>query len=71
MNKPRNIWWEYVINFAFIYTFVVGTMMIAYALSRELFSFWYYAGAVVIFLGYTISWILDKKRVLDEGRTTS
>ena len=63
----RNIIWEYIINFALFYSFLIGISLGVYALYKGIIPPAYYGIAALLFVWYLISWIMDKKRTLDEG----
>ena len=65
----RNNLKEFIINFALIYSFIVGTTLVIYSMSRGLFSFLHYVSALILFIGYLCWWVYDKKRMLNKQRT--
>jgi hypothetical protein len=62
----KGFWREFLVNFATLYSFVVGTVFVSYSMYRGLFPTYYYVIAVVLYLGYFLSWAIDKKRYFNE-----
>lgn len=69
MRKERTFLQEFLVNFALVYSFILGTTLIFYSMIRGLFHFNYYILMLSIFLVYLFFWIRDKWVNLDEGRT--
>ena len=61
---------EFIINFALIYSLIIGTTLVTYSIYRGLFGFWHYFIALTLFIGYLGWWVYDKKRILNEQNTT-
>ncbi len=64
----KGFWREFLINFACIYAVIAGSTLMVYALYRELFAPVYYVVASILFLWYFMSWVIDKKKVLNEHK---
>ena len=59
-GKERKFWQEFLINFALIYSFILGTTMVFYAMIKDLFHYGWYVGALIGFLVYLTFWVIDK-----------
>ena len=60
---------EVLVNFALVYSFMVGIIFVSYSLFRGFFEFQKYIWVFIIFLIYFAYWIYEKKRYLHEYRT--
>jgi len=69
-QNKRNLYLEILINFALIYSFILGMTLAAYSYSRGFFKPYYYILALILFVTYLVFWIIDKKRFLNECTTT-
>ncbi len=70
-SKERGFMREFLINFALVYSLIIGIIFVTYSIYRGLFQPFYYFLVLIIFLFYFFSWVYDKKRNLDEKGTTN
>ena len=61
----RELW----VNFALLYSFILGTLFVSYSIYRGFYNFSVYTLAFVSFLIYLTFWIVDKRKFLSEGNS--
>ncbi|MEK6861532.1 MAG: hypothetical protein AABY07_06185 [Nanoarchaeota archaeon] len=59
-KKTRGFLGEFILNFALVYSTILGATLIPYAIYRGFFSPMYYLLAFVIFIVYFSFWTRDK-----------
>ena len=60
----KNFLRELLVNFALIYSLIVGIIFISYSIYRGIYNSFIYGFAIAIFLIYLTFWIIDKVRFL-------
>ncbi len=59
-NNERKSWKEFVVNFALVYSLIIGTIFVSYSIVRGLFPLYYHLIPLIIFIVYSIWWVADK-----------
>ena len=59
---------EMLVNFALLYSFIIGTIFISYSIYRGLVNPFLYLFPLILFIVYLTFWVKDKKRLLYENR---
>lgn len=65
-QSSRIFGWEFLINFALVYSIFVAIILVPYSYIRGLFNinvvFWIYLIYGIAIIIYLVSWIIDKKQ---------